>query len=295
VDVDVVIVSYNSRDQLRGAVEPLAGREGILVCVVDSASEDGSLDSVEGLADTRIALPVNRGFAYACNRGWQAGSAPLVLFLNPDARIEPADLARLAEIVTRPEVGCVGPRTVRPDGALEYSMRRFPRLRSRYAQALFLQRLFPRAAWADEVVHDDRLYSESRAAEWISGACMLVERSTLTALDGMDDGFFMYCEDVDLCKRIWSLGLEVRFEPAATCVHEGGASAPRSGLIPVLAESRLRYAAKHFAPITRAAERLGIGLGSLTHLLVGRGGRAVRRGHARALAVALSRRALPAG
>jgi GT2 family glycosyltransferase len=289
VDVDVVVVSYNSRAQLRGTVAPLAGRDGIHVIVVDSASADGSLDVVEGLAEERIALPENRGFAYACNRGWRAGTSGRVLFLNPDARIEPADLERLAAVLeSRPEVGCVGPRIVGPDGELEYSIRRFPRLRSRYAQALFLQRVFPDAAWADEVLRSEELYARAGTAEWLSGACLLLRRETLEALDGLDDGFFLYCEDIDLCRRVWSLGLQVWYEPAATCVHEGGASAPRPALLPVLAESRLRYAHKHFGPAERLAERVGIGLGSLTHLVVGR--RGTRRGHARALEVAVGRK-----
>lgn len=290
MDVDIVIVSYNSARHLRGAVEPLVGGEGVCVIVVDNASEDGSLETITNLVDIAIAQPDNRGFASGCNRGWRAGSSSFVLFLNPDARIELDDVARLAAVLeTRADVGCVGPRIVRPDGTLEHSMRRFPRLRSRYSQALFLQRLFKHAQWADEVLRDDDLYLEARPAEWLSGACLLVRRSTLETLGGMDEAFFMYCEDVDLCRRTWSLGLQIWFEPRAICVHAGGASSSRPALLPVLAQSRLRYAAKHFGPAARVAERVGILVGSLTHLALGRGGGAARRGHARSLAVAVTR------
>src|SRR5690606_38907240 len=97
------------------------------------------------------------------------------------------------------------------------------------------------------------------------------------------EGFFLYCEDNDLCRRIRGLGLRVRYEPAATCSHEGGASGVRAGLLPVLATSRVRYARKHDSPPVAALQRVGIALGELTHAIAGRKGREDRRGHARAL------------
>ena len=99
----------------------------------------------------------------------------------------------------------------------------------------------------------------------------------------MDEGFFLYCEDTDLCRRLWDAGHEVRFEPGATAVHEGGASAPRPSLIPVLVTSRVRYASKHCGPVPAFLERVGIGLGALTHSVVSSGGREARAGHLRSL------------
>jgi hypothetical protein len=114
----------------------------------------------------------------------------------------------------------------------------------------------------------------------------MVRRDLLEALGGFDEGFFMYCEDKDLCRRIRAAGYDVRFEPEAVARHEGGASAPRASLLPVLAESRVRYARKHSGRVTAAAERAGVGLGALTHMVVSKGGRAARSGHASALLVA---------
>src|SRR4051794_14355638 len=144
--VDVVVVSYESRPRLRSCVEPLAGAEGINVVVADNASSDGSLDSVSDLPLTALALPDNGGFARGCNAGWRAGSAPYVLFLNPDAEISPGAVLRLAEALEDAKVGAAGPRILGEDGQLHWSQRRFPRLVSLYAQALFLHRLFPRAS-----------------------------------------------------------------------------------------------------------------------------------------------------
>ena len=289
--IDVVVVSYNSRDALRACVETLGGEPDVAVVVVDNASPDRGLDAVGDLAITAIQLETNTGFANGCNVGWHRGSGEYVLFLNPDARISPVALRRLAETLDAdPRVGVVGPRIVDERGVLDHSIRRFPRLSSTFAQALFLHRLWPSATWADEVAREAALYDVPTAVEWLSGACLLVRRRLLEQIGGFDDGFFMYCEDKDLCRRAWAEGYVVRFEPSAEAVHVGGGggSGPRGELLPVLAASRIRYARKHAGRHAALAERLGVALGSLTHALVGRGGAIARRGHARAFVVSLT-------
>jgi N-acetylglucosaminyl-diphospho-decaprenol L-rhamnosyltransferase len=287
--VDVVVVSYNSRNELRGCVEPLVGLDGVQVIVVDNASGDGSLEAVADLPVERIALERNGGFGHGCNVGWRAGRGRSVLFLNPDARIDGDSLERLVGELEEANAGAAAPRITHTDGSLDYSQRRFPRLRSTYARALFLHRLFPTAPWTDELVRDPATYAESGSPDWVSGACILVRRSVLEKLGGFDEGFFMYCEDIDLGRRIWDAGYELRYEPSATVVHEGGASAPRASLLPVLAASRLRYAKKHRSAPAALLERAGIALEALTHVVVSRGGRATRAGHGRALILALTR------
>ena len=178
-----------------------------------------------------IHMPRNGGFAYGCNGGWRAGGSELVLFLNPDARLEADALARLAHVLEiDPAAGVVGPRTLRTDGTLAWSIRRFPSLRSTYGQALFLHRLAPRASWVDEVVRDPARYERPGRVDWLPGACLLVRRSTLEAVGGFDEGFFMYVEDIDFCWRVSRAGLDVVYSPDAICVHEGGRSFPRARL-----------------------------------------------------------------
>jgi N-acetylglucosaminyl-diphospho-decaprenol L-rhamnosyltransferase len=284
-DVDAVVVSYNSRDELRGCVEPLAALPWASVVVVDNASPEPTLDVVADLPVTAVVLRRNGGFAHGCNEGIHRGSAPYVLLLNPDARIDEASLRALVEVLDRDEtVGAVAPKVLGADGELHLSQRRFARLRSTYARAFFLHRLFPRAAWTDELVHDLAAYERPGSPDWVSGACILVRRDALHRLRGLDERFFLYREDMDLCRRLRAAGYDVRYEPAAVVRHAGGASAPRAGLFPVLAESRVRYARKHAAPTVAALERLGIALEALTHIVVARGGGAARSGHAKALA-----------
>jgi GT2 family glycosyltransferase len=287
--VDVVVVAYNSRNELRGCVEPLVEESDLNVVVVDNASSDASLETVADLPVTAIQLAENGGFAFGCNTGWRAGKSPYVLLLNPDARLDSASLRRLAWVLDEePTVGAVGPKIVDDKNRLEYSQRRFPRLRSTYAQALFVHRLLPGASWTDEVVRDEDAYERPSSPDWISGACLLVRRSLLERLRGLDERFFMYCEDIDLCRRIRDAGFDVRYESTAVVVHQGGASAPRGALLPVLAASRIRYTHKHDAPPIAFFQRLGIGLNALSHMVMSRREGGVRKGHARSLRLALS-------
>lgn len=259
--------------------------------VIDNASTDDSVTSIADLPVTVRALSENRGFGAGCNAGWREGAAPYVLFLNPDAAIDADSIGRLVTVLDdNPSVGLVAPRIVESDGSLAFSQRRFPRLRSTYARALFLHRLFKRAAWADELIRDPNAYEQAASPDWVSGACMLVRRSVLEEVGGFDERFFLYCEDKDLCGRIRAAGYDVRYEPAATARHRGGASGPRARLLPILARSRVEYARKHWGRVRASLERLGVALNALTHAVISTGGREKRAGHLSALAAALGRR-----
>jgi len=286
VEVDVVVVSYESREELRGCVEHLSRSARLSVIVVDNASQDEGLESVGDLPVTTVPLQRNGGFAHGCNEGWRRGNAPFVLFLNPDARTTLDSIERLAKAVRTFDAGAAAPRVVNVDGQLDFSLRRFPRLRSTYAQALFLHRVWPSAAWADQLIRTPDAYATAHPVDWVSGVCILIRRDVLEEIGGWDEGFFMYREDTDICKRIHQAGYDIHYEPNAVVEHRGGASAPRATLLPTLAASRVRYANKHSRFPADLLERGGIMLSAATHMVFGRGGRARRSGHARALAVA---------
>jgi N-acetylglucosaminyl-diphospho-decaprenol L-rhamnosyltransferase len=284
--VDVVVVSYNSGEHLRECVAPLALLEGVNVVVVDNASDDGCLESVADLAVERVELTANVGFASGCNAGARWGSAPAILFLNPDARIDEASLRRLEQALGRdPGVAAAAPKIVGGDGRVEYSQRRFPALRSTFARAFFLHRVAP---GLDELVRDPSAYDEPGSPDWVSGACLLVRRTAFESVGGFDESFFLYGEDIDLARRLRDSGFDLRFEPDASAVHAGGGSAPRPRLLPLLVASRLRYLRKHHGLAVRSLARVGIALGECTHIVVSRGGVAQRLGHARALRAAAS-------
>jgi N-acetylglucosaminyl-diphospho-decaprenol L-rhamnosyltransferase len=286
--VDAVIVSYNSSRTLRRCVESLLEHPAVRVIVVDNNSTDGAPDTVADLPVDVLRRPDNRGFAHGCNIGWKHGSSPYVLLLNPDATIDRDSLSRLLEVLERePAVGMSAPRILDADGSLEFSQRRFPRVASTFSNALFVHRLFPRATWTDELIRDAEAYEKPGSPDWVSGACMLLPRPVIEQIAGLDEGFFLYGEDVDLCRRVRAAGYDIRYVPDAAITHIGGASAPRGNLLPVLADSRIRYSRLHDSRLETALSRIGISLGALTHALLSTGGSSVRRGHARAFARSL--------
>jgi GT2 family glycosyltransferase len=287
--VDVVIVSYRSGATLRRCVEPLLAMEEVGTTVVDNASPDDTLDAIAGLPVKLIRAPRNGGFSYGCNLGAAAGAAPYLLFLNPDATIdEPSLAALIAELEAHPEAGLVAPRVIEPGGVVAHSRRRFPRQRSTYAQALFLHRIWPEAAWTDELVRTPSAYETTGESDWVSGACMLVRRSVFEAIGGFDERFFLYCEDIDICKRIWEAGSTVRFAADSTVHHIGGASSETGETRAIAARSRVIYAQKHFAPRRAWLERLGIALGEFTHALAALHRPAARDGYVSALRAVVS-------
>jgi GT2 family glycosyltransferase len=287
--VDVVVVSYNSRATLRACVEPLAALPWAQLTVVDNDSQDDSPGAVADLPVRVIRSAHNGGFSYGCNVGAAVGSSPFVLLLNPDARLSPDNLRVLVDVLERDRsIGVVGPRILDEDGTLAWSQRRFPRLRSTYAQALLLHRLLPRAAWTDEVVRDAAAYDRPGSPDWLSGACMLLRRTALEDIGGLDTGFFLYSEDTDLCRRLRQAGWGVRFEPGATVHHVGGGSAPRTTTEWISATSHVRYARKHGRRGVAALDALGLALGGATHALLWLRRPERARGHAAAVRAALA-------
>jgi N-acetylglucosaminyl-diphospho-decaprenol L-rhamnosyltransferase len=283
--VDVVVVSYGSRATLRACVEPLCRADGVSVIVVDNASPDDALETIADLPVKMIRAGRNGGFSFGCNLGAAAGSSEYVLFLNPDAILSPASLDVLVAALDHdPRTALAGPRILGGEGELLLSRRRLPRLRSTFAQALFLHRVLRSAAWTDEMVRDPAAYERAGEAEWLSGACMLVRRSALERVGGFDEGFFLYCEDTDICLRLHADGNRIRYEPAAVARHIEGSSAPRSELLAIHARSRVRYARLHYRRGTAWLEAVAVVLSALTHAAVAVPRRpATARGHLAAL------------
>lgn len=261
----------------------------VSITVVDNASPDDSTAVVADLPVRVIRAPRNGGFAYGCNLGTAAGSAESVLFLNPDGGIESGSLSRLVAVLQAdPALGSVGPLTLGDGERLHPTQRRFPRLRSTYAQALGLHHVASRASWAGEVIQDPDAYTRPSMPDWLSGSCVLIRRAALEDVAGLDEGFFLYSEETDLFLRLRSRGWHARFEPQAIAYHQGYGSAPRETAAPVLARSRVRYARKHHGRLVALLEAIGVTIDALARAAAWIHRPARRRGHLAAARAALS-------
>lgn len=259
--VAAVVVSYESRDLVLAALHSLAAHGGLPleVAVVDNASGDGTVAAVrQGHPRALVvANDANRGFAVACNQGWRALTAPLVLFLNPDAEVLPGALPALAGAIDgRPDVGVAGPRTLNDDGTVQVSTGRDLTIGSEREQRRLVAGVRAREAWA--LGEAEARHALEHEPDWVSGACLMARRSALEAVGGFDEGFFLYEEDADLCRRVRAAGFRVLFTPAAVVRHRLGKSMAKT---PDRARSEydrshLRYYRKHNGRVQTALLRL---------------------------------------
>ena len=224
--VAVVVVSWNSRDDLLACLQSLATVSLPLeVVVVDNASSDGSADAARAASPQALVIDAgeNLGFARASNRGWRASRAPYVLFLNPDAVVTPGAVEALQGILeTRPDVGIVGPLTRNPDGTPQVSFGPDLTPLGEWRQRRLVRRV--RARDPRALARLEAASSRELEPAWVSGSCLLARRTLLETLGGFDEAFFLYEEDVDLCLRARRAGARVVFTPAARVIHRLGRS-----------------------------------------------------------------------
>jgi GT2 family glycosyltransferase len=301
-DLAVIIVAYNSERWIEPCLRSIFARAGSLradVVVVDAESRDGTAEVVAGFPGVRLLRCRNRGFAYANNRGLMTCDARYVLFLNPDTEILQGSLSDLvARLDERPEVGLVGARQVGADGRLDLTIRRFPTALRALGDTLSAERLPDRPHWLGERELDPGAYDREVGCDWTAGSFMLARREAIESAGFMDERFFMYSEETDLCRRIKSAGWDVRHFPWMTILHHGATVGVDPRIESLSAYSRVAYARKHFSPVHRAVYRGTLLLRhGLRALVAGRGelGRRRRTAHWAALNTLLGRSPVPHG
>jgi N-acetylglucosaminyl-diphospho-decaprenol L-rhamnosyltransferase len=272
----VVIVSWRVRDLLRTCLRSLftdleQSSLEAQVWVVDNASTDGSPEMVKEAFPQvdLIASDENLGFVRANNRALReiqdATPQPKTIWLlNPDTEVLPgATAALLSTLGTDPQVGMVGPKLCYPNGSLQHSAFRFPDL----TQLAFDLFPFPARLYDTPLNgrYPHRLYDREQPflVDFMLGASMMVKLATIIDVGRMDEGFFMYCEEIDWCWRMRKANWHIWCVPTVCVIHHAGQS---SGQVRVasflnLWKSRARLYARHHGPLTYRMARLLIRVG----------------------------------
>lgn len=249
--VAAVVVTHNSAEHVGACLGALG--EVAEVVVVDNASQDATCDAVGEHGRVRlVANAANAGFAAAVNQGIAETRAPYVLVLNPDAVVQTGWDQLLAAFADERVAAATG-RLVGADGVdqTEFHVRNLPTAGMLGAEALLLNRVWPSNRWnrAYRASGFDR--EQAQDVEQPSGAFLLVRRTVLEELGGMDERFHpLWFEDVDLCQRIRDLDRTIRYVPEAVAVHAGGHSIPslsRAEREEYWYGNLLRFGDKHFA------------------------------------------------
>jgi N-acetylglucosaminyl-diphospho-decaprenol L-rhamnosyltransferase len=194
------------------------------IVVVDNASGDGC---ARMLADADpavlyVALPVNRGYGGAANAGVAHTSSELVIVCNPDLDMAAGTVDTLVSVLTaEPGVGAVGPTILRTDGTRYPSARTFPPLLDAAGHG-FVGLLGANNRWSKRYLRTEDPGPGS--VDWVSGAFIALRRAAFDSVGGFDASYFMFMEDVDLCRRLHEAGWDVRYEPSASITHIEGVS-----------------------------------------------------------------------
>ncbi len=234
-DIAVIIVNWNAREDLRVCLASLYAEPrphvSCDVWVVDNASADGSAAMVaaEFPGVHLVTNAENLGFSKANNQAITQTDSRYVFLLNSDAAIRPGALDTLVAYAdSHAKAGILGPKVLNPDGTLQYSCRRFPSLGAGFFRNTYLGRLFPNNSYARDYLMTDFDHNSDMGVDWVSGCAMLIRRETINKIGALDERFYMYCEDVDICQRVWDSGQEVVYVPEAIVTHAIGRSSDKN-------------------------------------------------------------------
>ena len=255
----IIIVTFNSTKEIDKCLQSLIGHTDpfpTTITVVDNASTDGTPDHIRQKYPSVQVIEAggNVGFSRANNIGIRATASDYVLLINPDTEAPPGAIQTLVRGLASHQDAAVG-------GARLLSDTGFPELSWGYPispwvelKRMVFSRLYRRKI-RRIVRRMDRLSRQAREVAWVSGACMVIRRPDLEAVGLLDEQFFMYTEDVDLCMQMAKRGRKVLYVAAAEVLHYRGRSAPHNPELERLRqESHLAYYRKHlpyWAPLLR--------------------------------------------
>ncbi len=228
--VSLITVNYNAGEFLRACISSALSQVDEVI-VVDNASSDDSLAQLATAVPVGQSLRIvrnreNLGFAAACNIGAEHSISSYLFFLNPDCMLTTDSVMRLVRVLDdHQDVGMVGGLLMNPDGSEQVGGRRaVPTPWRSFVRACGLSRLgarWPRL-FLDFHLHKQPLPMHPIEVEAISGACMLVRREAMRDVGAWDAGYFLHCEDLDLCMALRRKGWKIMFVPDARVMHDRG-------------------------------------------------------------------------
>jgi N-acetylglucosaminyl-diphospho-decaprenol L-rhamnosyltransferase len=225
--LSIIILSWNVRNLLRACLASLPlDQPEVEVIVVDSASADGSVEMVrsEFPQVKLVASSENLGYSRGNNLGLRAALGRYLLLLNPDTEIVGDALAQMrAYLEAHPHVGVIGPQLIYADHSIQSTRRRFPTLATAFFESTWLQPFAPRP-WLDRYYARDLPDDAVAEVDWVIGAALCVRRAAYEQVGGLDEGFFMYSEELDWCRRMKAAGWKVVYLPPAQVIHHAGRS-----------------------------------------------------------------------
>lgn len=224
MNVSVIYVNWNAAEEIAASIDSIRTHVRDLdyeIIVVDNNSAE-SCAPLEQDGVTLIRNPVNAGFGAGCNLGVQHSTGRYLLFLNPDTRIHTDMLSCLAHVLdTTPRAGACGPMVIREDGSIDYGAARADlSIINEFLEHSTLAFRFPRNRILGRPYYSFWDHNSTRPVDSLLGACMLFRREIFERLGGFDENFFLYAEEVDLCRRTRAAGYHIYYVHTCQVLHK---------------------------------------------------------------------------
>lgn len=253
MDLSVIIVNYNGKQDLLRSLSSLAAVRDELACeviVVDNGSTDGSVAAASAeFPWVQFLNPgKNLGFAAGCNLGMAASTGKSVLLLNPDTEVLPGALITMVRALNEhPKWGIVGPLMVDAQDRPYRAARRFPSPFFLFCESTRLAFFFPRSRWFSSYFYSESAPQELDAVDQVEGSALMISEAARKAVGPMDERFFLFYEEVDWCKRVHDAGFEIHLVPTARIRHHRATTMSRfyANARIANAQSAMKYFQKH--------------------------------------------------
>ena len=260
MDISILIISYNVVDDLKECLSSIFGNIkdlSVEVIVVDNASKDGSSEMVKKDFPDCLVIESkeNLGFAKANNLAYKSSKSKTLLFLNPDTIITGVGLKTgINKFMSDSTIGAMGPLLLNSDNTIQKgAIRKFPGVIDTIVRLTFLRKIPFVRDLAKNYRMRDFDFSTSSQVEQISGAAFFVKKDVFEKVGFFDENFFVFYEEVDLCKRIYENGFKIIYDPEINIIHKGGKSSENeNGFVrAVNIRSLLYYFRKHLKGIKK--------------------------------------------
>ena len=275
-DVTVIIVSWNNEAIIKDCITSVLNQnyEGIEIIVVDNNSADNGVEliSKEFSQVKLIANKENQGFAKANNQAIRQSQGKYVLLLNPDVIMSPSSLKRMVSFMeTHQDTGVCGCKILNKVGQLMWSCGHFPTLVSEFFELALLSRFFPGNRLTGKYLMSYWDHESVKEVDWLTGACLLASRKVIQEADLLNESYFLYSEDMDLCFQIKKNGHKIFYIPDVSVMHHQGASSNQDyeRNYAQIYKSRYVFFSNNFGPLQAFLLRIIVIIGFIIRLILG--------------------------
>jgi GT2 family glycosyltransferase len=253
-NLSIIIVNWKVKDLLDKCLSSILrykNNYNLEIFVVDNDSQDGSPEMVRDKYPevNLIALDKNIGFGAANNLAINKSKADYIFLLNPDTEISKDFLPNIfAYVHNNPNIGIIGPRIINDDGSKQASIRRHPSLLSQILVMFKLTNIPIINGLLNNYLFKDFDYNKEQPVEQVMGAAMFIQKSVFDKIGVFDEKFFIWFEEVDLCKRASTAGIKIKYFPGASIIHHGAQSFSKANSLKkqmIFNKSLLNYFTKH--------------------------------------------------